>query len=244
MYLIKTLAGKNRVVVSDIGCYGMGALSPTDVGDVLLDMGFSIGAAGGFAIGAKLKPLAVIGDSTFLHAGIPALINAVWNKHDLALIILDNYITAMTGLQPNPSSGLDSQFHETERVSIEELVKACGVKSLRVLDPLQVKASKREIREMLDERGVSVMILRQPCALLTSQQLKAFGRKAAPYAVIAENCNNCNACLVLASCPALIPAMTEEGGMLAKVTIDSAACTGCGFCAEVCPYGAIIQGVA
>ena len=109
---------------------------------------------------------------------------------------------------------------------------------------MQVKASKREIRDMLDERGVSVMILRQPCALLASQQLKASGRKATPYAVVAENCNNCNACLVLASCPALIPAMTEEGGMLAKVTIDPAACTGCGFCAEICPHGAIIQGVA
>jgi indolepyruvate ferredoxin oxidoreductase alpha subunit len=244
MYLIKTLAGKNRVVVSDIGCYGMGALSPTDVGDVLLDMGFSIGAAGGFAIGAKLKPLAVIGDSTFLHAGIPALINAVWNKHDLALIILDNYITAMTGLQPNPSSGFDSQFHETERVSIEELVKACGVKSLRVLDPLQVKVSKREIREMLDERGVSVMILRQPCALLTSQKMKASGGKATPYTVVAENCNNCNACLVLASCPALVPGMSQAGGVSAKVTIDLAACTGCGFCSEICPYDAIVQGVA
>jgi indolepyruvate ferredoxin oxidoreductase alpha subunit len=122
-------------------------------------------------------------------------------------------------------------------------VKACGVKSLRVLDPLQVKASRKEIREMLDERGVSVMILRQPCALLTSQQLKASGRKATPYAVVAENCNNCNACLVLASCPALIPATTVKG-MSAKVTIDPTACTGCGFCAEVCPYGAIIQGVA
>jgi indolepyruvate ferredoxin oxidoreductase alpha subunit len=119
MYLIKTLAGKDRTVVSDIGCYGMGALSPTDVGDVLLDMGFSIGAAGGFAIGAKQKPLAVIGDSTFLHAGIPALINAVWNKHDMGLIILDNFITAMTGLQPNPASGLDSQLEPTERVSLE-----------------------------------------------------------------------------------------------------------------------------
>jgi indolepyruvate ferredoxin oxidoreductase alpha subunit len=242
MYLIKTLAGKNRVVVSDIGCYGMGALPPTDVGDVLLDMGFSIGAAGGFAIGAKQKPLAIIGDSTFLHAGIPALINAVWNKHDLALVILDNYITAMTGLQPNPSSGFDSQFQSTDRVSIEELVRACGVKSLRVFDPMKIKESKKGIREMLDERGVSVMILRQPCALLTSRQLKSSGQKAATYRVAAENCNNCNACLVLASCPALIPAEPGKGGASERVTIDPASCTGCGFCAEICPYGAIVQG--
>ncbi|HVP24320.1 MAG TPA: thiamine pyrophosphate-dependent enzyme [Conexivisphaerales archaeon] len=242
MYLIKTLAGKNRVVVSDIGCYGMGALSPTDVGDVLLDMGFSIGAAGGFAIGAKQKPLAVIGDSTFLHAGIPALINAVWNKHDLALIILDNYITAMTGLQPNPSSGLDSQMHETERISIEDLVMACGVKSLKIIDPLKVKESKREIREMLDEKGVSVMILRQPCALLMSHQLRATGRSAAPYVVVAEDCNNCNACLVLASCPSLVPAELGGPGASGKVSVDLASCTGCGFCAEICPYGAIVRG--
>ncbi len=242
MYLIKTLAGKNRVVVSDIGCYGMGSLSPTEVGDVLLDMGFSIGAAGGFAIGAKLKPLAVIGDSTFLHAGIPALINAVWNRHDLALIILDNYITAMTGLQPNPSSGLDSQLQSTDRIAIEELVKACGVKSLRIVDPMKVKESKKEIREMLDEKGVSVMILRQPCALLTSRQLKAAGQKAAAYEVVAENCNNCNACLVLASCPALVPADSGKDGVAGRVSIDPTSCTGCGFCAEICPYDAIIQG--
>jgi indolepyruvate ferredoxin oxidoreductase alpha subunit len=242
MYLIKTLASKNRVVVTDIGCYGMGSLAPTEVGDVLLDMGFSIGAAGGFAIGSKLKPLAVIGDSTFLHAGIPALINAVWNRHDLALIILDNCITAMTGLQPNPSSGLDSQLQPTDGVSLEELVRACGVKNLRILNPMNVKQSKKEIREMLDEKGVSVMILRQPCALLASQQLKASGQTATPYEVVAENCNNCNACLVLASCPALIPASGVTEGASEKVTIDPASCTGCGFCAEICPYDAIVRG--
>jgi len=211
------------------------------VGDVLLDMGFSIGAAGGFAIGAKKKPVAVIGDSTFLHAGIPALINAVWNKHDLALIILDNYITAMTGLQPNPSSGLDSQSQKAERVSIEELVKACGVRSLHVMDPLDVKGSKQAIREVLAEKGVSVLILRRPCALLTSQQLRATGQKPTKYTVVPANCNNCNACLVLVSCPALVPAQAEGQGASARLSVDPASCTGCGFCAEICPYDAIVK---
>jgi indolepyruvate ferredoxin oxidoreductase alpha subunit len=241
MYLIKTLAGKDRVVVSDIGCYGMGTLSPTDVGDVLLDMGFSIGAAGGFAIGAKGKPVAIIGDSTFLHAGIPALINAVWNRHDLALIILDNYITAMTGLQPNPSSGLDSQLGGADRVSLEALVQACGVKNLRVSDPLLLKESRKAIKETLGESGVSVLILRQPCALLSSRQLREAGQSAVAYRVLPESCTNCNACLVLAGCPALVPAPTG-GQVKSKVTIDSATCNGCGFCAEICPYEAIVQG--
>jgi len=241
MYIIKTVAGKERVVVSDIGCYGVGTLPPTEVGDILLDMGFSVGGAGGISILSKQKPVAVVGDSTFLHAGIPALINAVWNGHRMLLVILDNSITAMTGLQPNPGSGPNPGLEGSQGISIESIVKACGVADVQAVDPFELKVAKEAFRGALARDGVSVVIFKAPCALLATRQAKAAGIRLVPYMVVYERCNNCNACLTLASCPALLPAQPGATGPEGKVNIDSEACTGCGFCAEVCPYDAIVQ---
>jgi len=242
MHIIKTVAGRSRIVVSDIGCYGIGILPPTEVGDLLMDMGFSVGGANGFSIQAKEKPIAVIGDSTFFHAGIPALINAVWNGHAITLVILDNGTTAMTGLQPNPGSDLLPRSEDAQKISLEEIVRACGVKDIRVLNPFEIRTAREALKQTLAAPGVSVVIFREACALLSSKEAKAAGQGIKPYVVIADKCNNCNACLLLAGCPALMPHEFGSDEAQGKVSIDQETCTGCGFCAEVCPYDAIVVG--
>ena len=123
---------------------------------------------------------AVIGDSTFIHSGIPALINAVYNKANILVLILDNSSVAMTGHQPTPLTGLTAKGEEGGKTSIEELCKACGVTSVEVTDPYEVKKTEALLREKLDAEGVNVIISRRPCVFVTRRLMK-MKRKTTDY---------------------------------------------------------------
>ncbi len=164
----------------DIGCYTLGASPPYQIVDTCLCMGAGISKAAGIAKQGVKRVAAVIGDSTFIHSGIPALINAVYNKANILVLILDNSSVAMTGHQPTPLTGLTAKGEEGGRTSIEELCKACGVTSVEVTDPYEVKKTEALLREKLDAEGVNVIISRRPCVFVTRRLMK-MKRKTTDY---------------------------------------------------------------
>jgi len=157
---VKKVAPKNTVFGGDIGCYMMAYFPPYKMQDYLSCMGSGLGIGHGIKKSLnisknKQKVIAFIGDSTFFHAGIPALINCVENKSNPLIIIMDNRITAMTGHQPRP--GLKN------RPNIEEIVAACGVKNIKVINPINQTKLKQTIKKFLNSKEVSVIISRRPC---------------------------------------------------------------------------------
>ncbi len=152
---IKKAANPKKVIFGgDIGCYMLFGFAPLNIQDYLSCMGSSIGIAHGIKKTTKQKLITFIGDSTFFHSGIPALINTVFNKSNPLIIILENQTTAMTGHQPHPG---------IRGIKIEEIVKACGVKNLKIIDPINQKEFTKTVKEFLNKKEVSVIIARRPC---------------------------------------------------------------------------------
>lgn len=218
---------KDYVIPTDIGCYTLGYYEPYSMGDFLLSMGSSIGSANGFTMTNSGKVISFIGDSTFFHAGIPALINAYHNNHNFLLVILDNSITAMTGGQPTP---------ETEDgmrgVDIEKVVRAIGIKNVYSMYPYDLKESLATFRKALEEKELSVIISRRICALEADRVRKPEEMKV--FTVNQDKCTKCYNCVKNFSCAAFY---LEDG----QVKIDPELCDGCSVCSEplVCPFHAI-----
>lgn len=213
-------------VCADIGCYTLGAQPPLSAVDTVLCMGASIGMAHGFekALGreSSKKTVAVIGDSTFIHSGITGLVNAVYNKSNITLLILDNSTTGMTGHQDHPATGKTLKGEETEILNLYDMCKAAGVKSVQVVDAYDLAEVERSIKEETQKEGVSVVIMQRPCALI----LKKYDT---PFEV--HDCKKCGVCLKL-GCPAI---QKVDG----KAVIDRSMCTGCTLCYKVCKFGCI-----
>lgn len=218
-------------VLGDIGCYTLGAVTPLNAMDSVICMGASIGMAVGFdkaEDGAYKKTVAVIGDSTFIHSGITGLIDAVYNKARVTVIVVDNRTTGMTGHQNHPATGKTIKNEPTYPLSIEDVCKAVGVNRVRVVNPDDVASVESAVKEELVKEEVSVIIARKPCVLLTKKLYDAF-------TVNAEKCRNCKQCLKI-GCPAIINGKNS-------VSIDKSLCTECGLCQNICKFGAI-EGVA
>jgi indolepyruvate ferredoxin oxidoreductase alpha subunit len=230
-YVLKRATNGKALFPTDIGCYALGIAPPLSVGDLLICMGASIGTAGGVSKATGVDTIAIVGDSTFFHAGIPALVNAVYNNHKFTLVVVDNLTTAMTGNQPHPGTGKTGMGIHGKRVVIEEVARGCGVSFVKVINPFEVEEAVRAVKEALRTSGVSIVVFRAPCALLLVREKRRMGERLEPC-WITEACNNCMACIKLLGCPALI---IKNG----NVTINEALCTGCGLCAHVCPYKAI-----
>lgn len=230
-YAAKQASRRQDVVFPvDIGCYSLIEFAPLNAGDLLLCMGSSIGLGAGISAVSNQKVLAFIGDSTFYHAGVPALIHAVHQGANMTVCILDNSTTAMTGHQPHPGMAEEGK----PAVDMEDLVRGCGVKSVEVFDAYDVKRLTKAFRRALGAEGVHVIIARHKCRLLELRDLKAAGETAPLYVVIPEKCTKCGFCIDAFACPALIRASDNS------VVIDAALCNGCGVCADVCPPKAIV----
>ncbi len=225
----KATEGLDVIHPSDIGCYTLGFLPPLSMGDFVICMGASTGSAGGFAQATDQKVVSFIGDSTFFHSGIPGLINAVFNRHNITLIILDNRTTAMTGHQPNPGVDMNElNLDGYGQIDIEPLVKALGVAHVTTIKPYNLKKSIAAIREAVQFEGVSVVIAKEKCTLY-AKALKQLHGKAFQ---ISARCRNHRDCINDLGCPAFF----LEGD---QVHIDPDICTGCAVCAQVCPENAI-----
>lgn len=167
---IKRAAPEGTVFGGDIGCYMMAGLEPYYMQDYLFSMGSSMGISHGVKKSTKQKVISFIGDATFFHSGITGLINAVYNKSNPLFVILDNRTTAMTGTEPNPGMGKTGMDEATEELKIEEIVKACGVKNIKILDQINAKELEETVKDFLNKDEVSVIICRRICALLAKRQ--------------------------------------------------------------------------
>ena len=231
-YAVKK-AGENLnldvIYPTDIGCYTLGIESPYETADYLLSMGSSIGTSCGFSKSVDQNIVSFIGDSTFFHAGIPPLINAVHNKDKFVLVILDNRTTAMTGGQPHPGLPLDGMGDPAPEISIENIVAAVGVQFLEVINPLNIKKSQKIFQDALKFDGVAVVISKYPCMLIKGAKEK----KSIVVEVNQDKCDECLDCLSELTCPAIY---LEDDG---SVNIDSSACRGCTVCKQICDKKAI-----
>ena len=230
-YAIKQVYGPDAVHPSDIGCYTLGILPPLKMADIVICMGASVGTSCGISKATDQKVVSFIGDSTFFHAGIPALINAVHNNHKFTLVILDNGTTAMTGNQPHPGVDTTPMGVDTTQISIESMVRGCGVEHVQVVNPLQVKKSIAAAQASKDFDGISVIISKELCPLYARAIKKA--KKVRPFYVNQDKCKQHLDCINLLACPAMYIA---EG----KTMINENFCIGCTVCAQVCPENAIL----
>jgi len=235
-------AARKGIYTSDIGCYTLG-LNLGAV-DTVLCMGAAISQAAGFYHAYKNEEnrpdiVATIGDSTFFHAGVPPLIDAVVQKVKFVLVILDNRTTAMTGSQPTPTSGHGACGEALETVDIEPLVRGCGVKYVKEGNPYRVNEFIDLMKEAVNysrENGPAVVISRYPCVIDLARKGEA--SEHVPVEVT-EDCDGCAFCIKQFECPALIY-HEDEARDEKNVSIDRILCTDCGVCLSVCPKGAIV----
>ncbi len=234
------LDGRKGFVCGDIGCYTM-ALLPCGFSTLktVHAMGSGTGLASGFGklgqFGFDQPVLAVSGDSTFFHTTIPALINAIHNRSNLTLVVLDNSGTAMTGFQPHPGLEKNAMGEEVPAIDIAGVCRAMGAR-VEVRDPFDLEETRNTLNELMeDEKGVKVLVLRQMCALSPEKKAKKRYEMSIDEEIcIGENCGCDRVCTRVFRCPGLV--WDKER----KVTrIDEVICTGCGVCADICPAGAI-----
>jgi indolepyruvate ferredoxin oxidoreductase alpha subunit len=169
---IKQVFGDDVIYGGDIGCYMIGAYPPAKMLDYVVSMGAGTGVAHGISKSTQKKTIAFIGDSTFFHAGIPALINAVFNKSNVLIVALDNRCTAMTGHQPHPGTGLTGQDEKTKELKIEEIAKACGADNVETINVYNQKEAIAKIKEISKKQGVSVLIAKGECVIYKKKRLK------------------------------------------------------------------------
>lgn len=219
---------ENIIYSNDIGCYTLAMQPPYYMADYGICMGSSIGIASGMSKATKQKIVALIGDSTFFHAGIPPLINAVHQKANIMVVILDNEVTAMTGGQPNPGILTDRGGEKSTVVSIEELSKAAGAGYVKVIDPVDLENSVEVFKKGLQFEGVSVIISRSPCVMFVKRE-----KERLTYQINQDKCTRCLICLRQFNCPAIF--QREDG----SIDINYLLCTDCGYCVQVCPQKAI-----
>jgi len=224
--------GTKAVFPSDIGCYTLGVLPPLQTTDFVVCMGSSVSSAAGISRVTGQKVIAFIGDSTFFHSGITGLVNAVHNQHRFILVILDNGTTAMTGHQPHPGVQIAPPDWKKPSVSIEAMVRACGVEDVAVVNPINLTKTKAAIAQALAADRLSVIIAKAPCPLY---ERKVLGTKKKRSFVVGPECNtDCTACVDTLGCPALFrnPAPDAETTMI----IDENLCIGCGVCVQICKH--------
>ncbi|HNW46892.1 MAG TPA: indolepyruvate ferredoxin oxidoreductase subunit alpha [Thermotogota bacterium] len=231
---------KDTVITGDIGCYTLGSAEPLNAMDTVLCMGAGISAAIGFErafqkIGRTSRVIGVIGDSTFFHSGITGLADAVFNRSQITVFILDNRSTAMTGHQNNHGTGLRLSGKPAREIEIGEIVKALGVQHFYEINPNDLAGLKALLVKTAALEGPVVILAQWPCALLKElppQDRSKFELPDHTYTVQADKCKKCKKCLAL-GCPSIsfVPGIGSR--------IDESTCKGCSLCYQVCPFHAI-----
>ena len=222
---------KNRVVTGDIGCYTLGASQPLAALDTCICMGAGLSAGMGIskvfeASGRKGKVFGVVGDSTFFHSGITGAIDIVYNKGNMVPVILDNRITGMTGHQDNPGTGKTLMGEPTTEIDIVEMLKVIGYKTVKVVDPCDLKAMEATVKEAEEATEPYAIVTKRPCVLI-----KGLPKPKTKCIVNREKCKKCKMCLKV-GCPAVF---FKDG----KSYIEQSMCVGCEVCLQVCKFDAI-----
>ena len=223
------------IVTGDIGCYSLGAFPPLSRTDTILCMGAGFTMAHGMQKAGEKKPVVgIVGDSTFFHSGITGLLDAVYNKGSATFVVVDNRITARTGHQDHPGTGVTLLGETTKAASIEGIARACGVERIRVVNPYDQAATVAALREEIAAPEPSLVISRAPCPLHVKRRL------GPPRAIDGSRCVGCKACLKC-GCPAIELASDAAPGAARKPKprIDPSMCNGCGLCDQLCRFGAL-----
>ena len=228
-YAVRKVFGDEAVYSSDIGCYTLGMVPPLRAADFLFCMGSSVSAGSGFAMVSDRPVVGFIGDSTFFHSGMTGLANAVFNKHDVLLVILDNGTTAMTGHQPNPGVCTSVLGEGCNHLDIESVVRGIGVTDVAKVKPFNMRGTLKTIEEMKARSGVRVIIAEEPCMLFARRTLKQNRPQVAEVATQGEEALKCLAEL---ACPAFRRGGTAEAPV---VSVDESQCSGCMVCLQVTP---------
>jgi indolepyruvate ferredoxin oxidoreductase alpha subunit len=236
MGILQALRELRIVATGDIGCYTLAALPPLQSLDTCIAMGSSIGNALGMEKAlqegaSSPKVAAVIGDSTFIHGGIPALLDVAYNQGRIMVILLDNRTTAMTGGQDHPGTGVTLTGESTRKLDLPRLCQALGIERVREVDPYDLREARSILKEEMNSPLPSVIITNRPCILL------GMPAQGEAYSVEASKCIGCRACLQL-GCPALYWRPNGAKGR-GKVRINDLICNACGLCAQLCKQEAI-----
>ena len=225
---------KDFVVAGDIGCYTLGAAAPLNSLDSVVCMGGGFTVAMGIAKAFEAtgqtdkKVFGVVGDSTFFHSGMTGAAEIIYNKGNMIPVVLDNSITGMTGHQENPGSGMNLQGEIAEKLKIEDILAACGYKTVIIVDPQDLAAMEKAVQDALASEVPAAIIARRPCLLI-----KRMKHNISLCEIDRDKCVGCKLCLKV-GCPAI---MIEDG----KAKISNTQCVGCTVCAQVCPKGAITR---
>jgi indolepyruvate ferredoxin oxidoreductase alpha subunit len=225
-YAVKAAArGKRAFFTGDIGCYTLGNAAPLDMVDTCLCMGAGITVAQGIGrIDADALLFAFVCDSTFFASGLTGVVNAVYNRSDMILVVLDNSTTAMTGNQPHPGTGRTMMGAQAIPASIPKVLEALGIGLVIEANPLNHKEAVSAVKRAMVGTGVRAIVFKSPCV--------ANIKKEKVCRIDPEKCTSCKSCVKLLGCPAL----TVEDG---RVAIEPALCNGCALCAQICPHKAI-----
>ncbi|MGN0152564.1 MAG: thiamine pyrophosphate-dependent enzyme [Wujia sp.] len=218
-------------ITGDIGCTILGCNAPFNILWTELAMGASIPLAQGMIYGKLEAPvIATIGDSTFFHAGMAGLVNAVQHNMNITVIILDNGWTAMTGMQVNPGTIQEYQQGEWKQLDIERVVKGLGVDQLYVVDPYKYQTVADAVADSLTKTGVKVILSRRECAIQAARRKV----KYSPVTFDSEKCRKCKICINQTGCSAI---SYKDG----EISIDKSTCNNCGLCTQVCPFDALVK---
>jgi indolepyruvate ferredoxin oxidoreductase alpha subunit len=226
--------GMKHILSTDIGCYSMSFLPPLRYGDSLLSMGACMGVAAGLQYAAQEKVIAMVGDSTFWHATMPGLVNAIHHNDDLTLIILDNEVTAMTGQQPDPGRDYNAGGQPAKPLVLENVIRAMGIEDVTIVDPYQVKAAVGPMKDALSRKGPNVIISRRACALYADRNKRKRGEIISTNKVDKEVCKRPYTCIRGFHCPAI---SIDDDDRKAYITKEL--CDRCDVCAKLCPFGSI-----
>ncbi len=222
---------KNTVITGDIGCYALGASPPLGAMDTVICMGAGFSAGMGISKAFEVskrdgKVFGVMGDSTFFHSGITGAIDIVYNKGNMIPVVLDNRITGMTGHQDNPGTGKTLMGEDTIEIDIVDVLKAVGYKTVKTVDPCDLKAMEEVVKEAEESTESYAIVTKRPCVLI--KDLPPFKTKCV---VDVEKCTKCKMCLKV-GCPAIF---FKDG----KSYIEPTMCVGCEVCMQVCKFDAI-----
>lgn len=235
-HAIGEVLAEENITVADIGCHTLGYHEPYNLGEILLCMGASTAIGSGLSLfNNSRKVVAFLGDSTFFHAGLPGIINALFNKHNLTLIIMENGTTAMTGHQGHPASG--KNFNETtEAIPIRQLLEGLGIKSIFETDTYNQAELRTLVRQAVNEDHFNVVIAKHPCMLLfAKKQRKAKGSNPYHVRIDQEKCKNIQVCIQKFGCPSF------ERNNDGTISVNNELCIGDGSCIQTCPTKAITR---
>lgn len=231
---VKMALADADITVGDIGCHTLGFLRPYQMGQLMMCMGASTGIGTGLSLfNTSRNVIAFMGDSTFFHAGLPGIINAMYNQHNITLVLMENGTTAMTGHQGHPATGYNFN-QSTEKIPIRKVLEGLGLTKIYEIDTYQQSKLTELVKQAMSDDEFSVVIARHPCMLkFTREQRRKSGYRLHQVDIDQQKCRQHYTCIEQFACPSFT--RTQDG----YIGINRDLCIGDASCRQTCPQSAI-----